>query len=520
MSARPSPLSRQLADLVCFRHKYRTLHLTTFAFFLSFVVWFNYAPFSVAIGKDLGISDKQLVTLTLANLALTVPARIWVGMLLDRFGPRRVYAGVLIFAAVPNTLFATAHSFDVLLISRLLLGVVGAGFVVGIRLVAEWFDREEMGAAEGFYGGWGNFGSAAAALALPTVATLLASGESAWRWAVGTSGVVAAVYGVVFLFTVQDTPAGATYRRPRRQGALEVTSRGGVLGLLALQLPVTAALGVVTYRIHVVHAISATTMYAVWIGLTAMLVATWYTIVRVNRPALAGTYEQADHYPFRSVALLAFCYAVTFGTELTMTGLLPTYFAHTFGLKITAAGAAGSAFAFTNLVTRPGGGLLSDGMSARFPFAGRRHTLRLLLVGAGVVFVAISQLNGSWPLWSGITLVALASVFIQGGNGAVFAMVPLVKHRVSGQIAGIAGSYGNVGGVLFSAFLAFTVSSGHPSGRTDILFLLVAGAAIAVALLCHWLPEPAREGAERQAAHDDTAAVPAAARNQPVTITT
>ena len=46
----------------------RVLQLTTLAFFLSFVVWFNFAPFSVAIGKDLHLTPAQEKALQEATL--------------------------------------------------------------------------------------------------------------------------------------------------------------------------------------------------------------------------------------------------------------------------------------------------------------------------------------------------------------------------------------------------------------------------------------------------------------------
>src|SRR5690606_3765173 len=190
---------------------------------LSFVVWFNFAPFANTIQDQLGPTDAQRKTIGLVNVALTVPARIFVGMALDRWGPRRVYAAILGFAVVPNTVFALASSFEALMFSRLALSVVGAGFVVGIRMVSEWFPPKEVGTAEGVYGGWGNFGSAAAAFSLPILAGVL-GGNDGWRWAIGTTGVVAATFGLVYLRSVTDTPDGVHYSRPRRQGALEVTS--------------------------------------------------------------------------------------------------------------------------------------------------------------------------------------------------------------------------------------------------------------------------------------------------------
>jgi NNP family nitrate/nitrite transporter-like MFS transporter len=206
--------------------------------------------------------------------------------------------------------------------------------------------------------------------------------------------------------------------------------------------------------------------------------------LRANRAALAEEHAPEERYAFASVLILSLAYFVTFGAELTVVSLLPTFFATTFALKITAAGAAGSAFAFTNLVTRPGGGIASD------VAASRRRVLVVLLAGSAVTFAAMSRMTGAWPLGLGVALVALASVFVQGGNGAVFAMVPLVKRRVSGQIAGIAGSYGNIGGVLFSSLLFFTIDKQHPIGNTRLLFLVIAAAAAVVAILCRWLPEP------------------------------
>ena len=78
------------------------------------------------------------------------------------------------------------------MLSRLALSVVGAGFVVGIRMVSEWFPPSEVGTAEGVYGGWGNFGAAAAAFSLPDVRRAFFGGDDGWRWSILLTGVIAA----------------------------------------------------------------------------------------------------------------------------------------------------------------------------------------------------------------------------------------------------------------------------------------------------------------------------------------
>jgi NNP family nitrate/nitrite transporter-like MFS transporter len=261
-----------------------------------------------------------------------------------------------------------------------------------------------------------------------------------------------------------------------------------VWGLIGLQIPVAAALAVVAWRVQAVGVLSSTGLAVVLVVVAAYLAWQVSLVLRTNRGVLQGEAPHAD-YPFRAVVLLSLAYGVTFGAELAVVSLLPTFFASTFGLQIGAASAAGSAFAFTNLITRPGGGLLSDVTGAR------RRWVVVALAGTAVSFAVLALLSSRWPLALGIAVVAVASVFVQGGNGAVFAMVPLVHKPASGQIAGLAGSYGNIGGIAFSSVLFWT----HNDAR--VLFLVVAAVAAVVAGLCRWLPaaapveQPVEDGA-------------------------
>ena len=203
----------------------KILHLSWLAFFITFFVWFNYAPLLQAVKTTLGLSTEQVKTLLILNVALTIPARVIIGMLTDKYGPRLVYSCLLIVSAVPCLMFAFADSFLQAAIARFLLGFIGAGFVIGIRMVSEWFPHHELGTAEGVYGGWGNFGSAAAAFSLPTLA-LIFGGDDGWRYAIGITGVMSFVYGFIYYFNVTNTPKGSTYFRPKNLGAMEVTSKG------------------------------------------------------------------------------------------------------------------------------------------------------------------------------------------------------------------------------------------------------------------------------------------------------
>ena len=165
-------MSTEGFNLLAFRGKMKVLHMSWMAFFVTFVVWFNHAPLMSAIKDTLGLSKAEISTLLTLNVALAIPARIIIGMLTDKFGPRQVYSILLLVCSVPCFAFALADSFAQAAIARFLLGFIGAGFVIGIRMVGEWFPANELGRAEGVYGGWGNFGSAAAAMSLPALALL------------------------------------------------------------------------------------------------------------------------------------------------------------------------------------------------------------------------------------------------------------------------------------------------------------------------------------------------------------
>ena len=119
-------------SLLSFTGKMKTLHLSWMAFFITFVVWFNFAPLLQMVKTSLGLSTEEIKTLLILNVALTIPARVAVGMLTDRYGPRLVYSSLLAVCSIPCFMFAMADSFIQAAIARFLLGFIGAGFVVEI----------------------------------------------------------------------------------------------------------------------------------------------------------------------------------------------------------------------------------------------------------------------------------------------------------------------------------------------------------------------------------------------------
>ncbi|EKF75188.1 nitrate transport protein [Alcanivorax hongdengensis A-11-3] len=454
----------------------RLLHLSWLAFFISFVVWFSHAPLMGELREAFDLTAEQVKALLILNVALTIPSRVIIGSLVDRYGPRKVFGLLLILAALPCWAFAMSTTYEQLAITRLMMGFVGAGFVVGIRLIGEWFPAREVGLAEGVYGGWGNFGSAAAAICLPTVA-LLFGGDDGWRWAIASTGLLAFVYGLVFLWRARNTPEGASYFKPKKAAALEVSSKKDLFFYLAMSLPLYAALLVIVWRLgpgnlELLGQSSQLILGALIVSLAVVqLGQAW----RVNREHLREGVQEHDRYQFKQVAILDLAYLVTFGSELAVVSMLPLFFSDTFSLSAVTAGLLASGYAFMNLVARPGGGWVSD----KF---GRKKSLSIMLCGLMVGYVVMSQISNGWPIALAVIATMCCSFFVQAGEGAVFATVPLIKRRLTGQIAGMVGAYGNAGAVIFLTVLTFV--------DPGTFFLVIAGSAAVAFAAVQFLDEP------------------------------
>jgi NNP family nitrate/nitrite transporter-like MFS transporter len=475
-------MSDNKLNLLSFTGKTRTLHLTWFAFFLTFVVWFNHAPLMASIQEAFNLTKQEVKALLIINVALTIPARIVIGMLVDRFGPRIIFSSLLFISSFICFFFAIADSYTALLASRFMLGFVGAGFVIGIRMIGEWFPAKQVGVAEGIYGGWGNFGSAAAAMALPTLA-LMYGGDDGWRYAIGSTGVITLVYSFIYYRLARNTPKGSTYFKPKKTGAMEVTSKGDFFFYLLMNIPMYAALAVLTWKLGPANLgiLSEMAANGIYIGLTLLYAYQSSQVWRINKHVFKEEVPEIHRYKFKQVAILDLAYFVTFGSELAVVSMLPLFFKETFDLSIVQAGLLASGFAFMNLVARPSGGLFSD----KF---GRRKMLSFLIAGLAIGYFILGQITSGWPLALAVLATMACSFFVQAGEGAVFAMVPLIKRRMTGQVAGMAGAYGNVGAVTFLTIFSFV--------SPQIFFLVIAGAAVVTLAAVQFLDEPQGHTAE------------------------
>ena len=166
------------------------------------------------------------------------------------------------------------------------------------------------------------------------------------------------------------------------------------------------------------------------------------------------------------------------------------FFENTFGLTAALAGGIAGMYAFMNLVARPGGGFLSDKIGSR------KWTLAVTLAGTGIGYLIFSSL-GQIALPLIVIMTMCASFFVMATEGATYAIVPLIKHRVTGQIAGNVGAYGNVGAVAYLTIYSLLPEGG---GGDKLFFQMLGVVALIVASLCaFFLKEPTGDHGESEA---------------------
>lgn len=462
----------------------RILHYTWLAFFMTFVVWLGLGPMMPFIKEALGLTDQQAKVLLILNVAMTIPARIVVGMLVDKLGPRIMYTGILILGGLISIAFAWAESYEQLALLRFLSGFIGAGFVVGIRMIGEWFPAKQTGLAQGIYGGWGNFGSAGAAMTLPFIAANMGDTGEGWRIALTLASVAAIAYGVVYYFIVRDTPKGSTYFKPKKIGAMEVTSKGDLILYILMNIPLFLALALLTWKLSpaqmgLIDGATSLVIYAVLAGIYLLQV---WKIWQVNSHILKKPVPELHRYKFKQVAILDWAYFVTFGTELAVVSMLAMFYVSWFDMPKVSAALLAGIYPFINLFARPGGGWISD-------IIGRKRTLVIVFAGITASFLFLGMVSQEWPVWMVVGVTIVAGIFSKAGSGAVYAMVPLVQRRMTGQIAGMAGAFGNVGAVTF-----LTVNSLVDYNQFFMFIGIIA--AVVFALIMFYMEEPEGQMAE------------------------
>jgi NNP family nitrate/nitrite transporter-like MFS transporter len=307
----------------------KTFHITWFTFFCCFFAWFGMAPLMKIAKEQLGLTKDQIGNIQIASVSATIVARLIIGRLVDKYGPRLVYTWLLILCAIPVLLIGTSHSYASFILFRLSIGVIGASFVITQFHTSVMFAPNIKGTANATAGGFGNAGGGAANFFMPLIAggftaAGFCSKEDSWRLAMIVPGALLLVCAYLYYRYTKDTPAG-DYKE---------------IGYTVDNKKNTFLIAIKDYR-------------------------TW---------------------------ILTIAYAACFGVEITVDNFAPIFFTDSYGASLAVAGMCAGIFGWINIFARPMGGIVADKVGKVWGFDGKSMLLAILLLleGLGLIWFAKS----------------------------------------------------------------------------------------------------------------------------------
>src|SRR5579863_7300132 len=383
-------------------HKVEQLIIATVGFFWCFLMWFSTAAFSPSIAAHYHLSIKALGLLASSAIWMAPIGRIIAGWASDRFGAPRTFAVILAGCGLMSIASGFTSNYDLLFAERVVVAIAGVSFVVGIQHVAQWFNSNEIGTAEGLYAGTGNVGAGMGALVLPRI--FGTDYHAAFLWL----GIIALLIAAWYLVRGRAAKSAELSAVARQRSDLRSTA----------------------YVWSRYIAIALMLAYAMSFGLEIAMNA-W----------LPGYFTRGFH-----------------------DAILALGFSSVAGLQI-AAGTFAAVESFCASLFRPFAGYMSDLFQRKrwtplpfiaksLPYAPRLHWLgiALILITLAMIGLTVAGLAGSLSL--SVAVLVGFGIFLAFGTGGTFALVPLLFPDRPGTAAGFIGGVSTAAGIVYPLVFA------------------------------------------------------------------
>jgi NNP family nitrate/nitrite transporter-like MFS transporter len=280
----------------------QALWSSTIAFTVCFAVWTIFSIVGLGVKDQLGLNETEFGLLIGTPILTGSLTRVVLGVWADQFGGRRVFAGVMIAAAIATFLTSYAHTYEQLLIAALGVGIAGGSFSVGVTYVSKFYPKEKQGLALGIFGA-GNVGAAVTKFLAPFVMVAMGWQAVAQIWA-GAIGLTAVLF---LLFTKED---------PEQRGRAKSGHKAASMGN---QLAVLKNLQVWRFALYYFFVFGAFVALALWLprylmGVynldvkTAGMLAAFYSVPASLFRIYGG--KLSDRYGARSVLYVTFAISV------------------------------------------------------------------------------------------------------------------------------------------------------------------------------------------------------------------
>ncbi len=286
----------------------QVLWTSTVAFTVCFAVWTIFSIIGLGVKDELGLSETEFGLLIGTPILTGSLTRVVLGVWADQFGGRRVFAAVMVLAAIATFLTSFADSYSELLVAALGVGIAGGAFSVGVTYVSKFFPQSRQGTALGIFGS-GNVGSAVTKFVAPFVMIAMGWQAVAQIWAAALI-----ITAILFLLLTREDPDQVARRSQGRKAAG-----------MGSQLAVLRNIQVWRFALYYFFVFGAFVALALWLprylmgvyGLdvrTAGMLAAFYSVPASLFRIYGG--KLSDRYGARSVMY------VTFGISVLCTFML------------------------------------------------------------------------------------------------------------------------------------------------------------------------------------------------------
>jgi predicted MFS family arabinose efflux permease len=171
-------------------------------YLLSYLLRVANAVISPDLTRDLALAPSALGLLTSVYFVAFAAMQLPVGMMLDRYGPRRVEPVLLVVAASGALAFAMADDVGGLIVGRALIGAgCAACLMAPLKAIATWYPPERQASLAGWMMVAGGTGALAATA--PLEATLA---FASWRTIFVALAAITLVVAIAVFLRVPDTP--------------------------------------------------------------------------------------------------------------------------------------------------------------------------------------------------------------------------------------------------------------------------------------------------------------------------
>ena len=189
----------------------RVLWTSTAAFTACFAVWTIFSIIGLGVKDQLSLSETEFGLLVGTPILTGSLTRVVLGVWADQIGGRRVFAAVMVLAAIATYLTSYADTYVELLVAALGVGIAGGSFSVGVTYVSKFFPKSRQGTALGIFGA-GNVGAAVTKFLAPFVMVAAGWQAVAQAWAAGLVGMA-----VIFLALTKEDPESSARTREGRK---------------------------------------------------------------------------------------------------------------------------------------------------------------------------------------------------------------------------------------------------------------------------------------------------------------